>query len=720
MNAACMVVRESGVREELKLAMQRLWLTGRVYPVGAHLVVKHEFVSSEEKPLEVVYSFMLPRDAAMRRFRVEGEHFRAESELRPKADARKAYEEGMAQGSLSTLAEQHQDGVVNLSLGNLRPGERVLVSLEIVAGVELHDDGLRFRFPFTIAPAYHKQARTIGVPGQWMEQELPRDLFGDVMLPRLLRDASTLHGCGFDLEIQGGDVSSPSHPMAYRKGRATLVPERDVPDRDLILDLQREDTKSIQALAGDDAGRRRFAIAVPSAYFGEAADGAKRVAILLDRSGSMEGSPMQQAKKSVEACLASLTPGDQFGIVAFDNRNEFFADKLKSGDKENRAAAAQFLQGIAARGGTELAGGVEAAAGLLGGPGGSIFILTDGQVHGTDAIIRKAKQTGTRLFCLGIGSASQDRFLSLLASQTGGVSRFVSPRERVDVSAVDLFASVDQPVAKDVRVNGMLQSGAVFANSPLIVFGTADAAGSTLSLALEWDNQHRPAQSVAFVPADAEVVRLFEGARRIAAGENVGAQYGLADETMSLVAVIKREGDKPGELPTTIVVPVGLAQDVNMGGYVGSAPTGQFLAMFAAPPPMPSAPSPVAMRMFDRVSSPSGFLAKAASAVFGNLTQAQGPPALPLPPAPAPAANIPIELATRIDADGGMPGATPAKRIERTIAAILYFEREGSTAASGPFRNHVKRLYAFLKANGWNGKLELAGDLDAAIKAALQ
>src|SRR5258706_4560392 len=115
-----MVVRPSGEREAIRLAMQRLWLTGRVYPVGAHLVVKHEFVSSEREPLEVVYSFMLPRDAAMRRFRVEGEHFRLDSRLRPKAEAREADQEGMAPGSLSTLAQQVQDGDGNLSLRKLQ------------------------------------------------------------------------------------------------------------------------------------------------------------------------------------------------------------------------------------------------------------------------------------------------------------------------------------------------------------------------------------------------------------------------------------------------------------------------------------------------------------------------------------------------------------------------------------------------------------------------
>src|SRR5207247_4047808 len=126
-------------------------------------------------------------------------------------------------------------------------------------------------------------------------------------------------------------------------------------------------------------------------------------------------------------------------------------------------------------------------------------------------------------------------------------------------------------VAKDVRVNGMLQAGAIFADAPLIAFGTADANVQELSLALEWDGGGAPAQPIPFVPADTEVVRCFEGARRIAAGENVGAQYGLADETMSLGAVIRREGDKPGGLPKTVGVPVGMPQDGAMGGYMDMA-----------------------------------------------------------------------------------------------------------------------------------------------------
>jgi hypothetical protein len=81
--------------ETLKLAMQRLWLTGQLLPAGARLFVRHEFVSQEERPIEAIYSFMLPRDAALRRFRVCGEGFEAHSELRPTEEAVKVYEEGL-------------------------------------------------------------------------------------------------------------------------------------------------------------------------------------------------------------------------------------------------------------------------------------------------------------------------------------------------------------------------------------------------------------------------------------------------------------------------------------------------------------------------------------------------------------------------------------------------------------------------------------------------
>ena len=66
----------------VELTMEGLWLTGQVLPVGAHLTVVHTFRSGEREPVEAVYAFGLPRDAALRRFKIMGEGFEVRSELR--------------------------------------------------------------------------------------------------------------------------------------------------------------------------------------------------------------------------------------------------------------------------------------------------------------------------------------------------------------------------------------------------------------------------------------------------------------------------------------------------------------------------------------------------------------------------------------------------------------------------------------------------------------
>ena len=208
--------------ETVRLAMQRLWLGGRLLPAGARLVVQHVFRSEEDKPLEVVYAFPLPRDAALRAFRITGEGFEAHSELRQTEEAVKAYEQGIADGSLSTLARQYGDGLINLTVGNVRPGEDVTVYLELLAGVEPRDDGFRFRFPFTLAPGYHPRMRAARAEDEG-EMELPVDEFGDVILPRYRADASSLHEVGFELSVLHqaaiAEIGSPSHSHSGEAGR---------------------------------------------------------------------------------------------------------------------------------------------------------------------------------------------------------------------------------------------------------------------------------------------------------------------------------------------------------------------------------------------------------------------------------------------------------------------------------------------------------------------
>jgi len=725
--------------KEIQLAMQRLWLAGRLLPVGARLLVYHSFRSSEKKALEVIYAFGLPRDAALRRFRVTGEGFSARSELRPVEEAVRAYEEGLEQGHLAALAREYGDGLVNLTVGNIRPGETVTVALEILAGVEAHEEGLRFRFPFTLAPCYHRQARAAEVSAGFGEIELPEEEFGDLILPRFAADATHLHEVGFDLRVKmpGGvsEVGSPSHTLRVLQeddasSRVQLGAGRDVPDRDLVLDVRARDGLAGVLIGLDHEGRGRFAALVPSRAFGERSEAPRQVVFVLDRSGSMEGAPIQQARRALEACLGALAASDRFGVVAFDDRVEEFRRSLVEGTAESRREARAFLSGIGARGGTELAAGISRAAAMLGRAGGDILVLTDGQVYATEEILKTARTTGVRLHCLGIGSASQDRFLALLARETGGVSRFLTPRERVDLAAVDLFASIGRPVAAglEVAVEGIAGGRiapdppqAVFAGTPVILFGEADGAGGG-SLALRWDGGNT-SMPLHIVPSDlGETLRLLQGARLITDLESrwtgieepgavarreeqrvdrrleaLSQAYGLASRRMALVAVVERVGDQPGELPKTQVVAVGMPQDTRFDAYFGvpqptacmaRAPVGggalSSLSALARP----------ARALFSRLqATPQPMMQAGPADMLMKMEAGAAEEPLELEPS---AADTLLELAARIEPDGGMPGATEEERVQATILALLAFLAEGHTERSGAFRSHVARLVAYL------------------------
>jgi Ca-activated chloride channel family protein len=704
--------------QELKLAMQRLWLTGKVTPFGGRLLVEHTFQSAESKPVEAVYAFMLPQDAALRSFRVTGEGFEITSDLQPVEEAVATYEKGIDAGSLAVLARQYSDGMMNLTVGNLQPGETVRVILEILAGVERHDDGFRLRFPFTLAPAYHRQAKAVALPDGG-EMELPRGEFGDLMLPTWKRDAARLHQVGFDLELVGGQsltaVTSPSHGVAVAgEGdgrRVGLAVEADVPDRDLVVEAQAEEPWGLAWTA-----QGSLSALLASTRFGQPDDKSpRRVVFVLDRSGSMQGTAIKQAKKAIEAGIAALRPDDRFSIVAFDDEIETLSHALLEASRENRHLARRYLAGISARGGTELASGVSEASKLVAEGGGDLLLLTDGQVFGTAGILNTARAAGARIHALGIGSASQDRFLSQLGRETGGRCRFLTARERVDLALLDLFASVSPAVAADARIEvdgETLATRDVYPGQPLLAW--EERSGAELEIAWADGSFKLP---VVEVPAElGETLRLLYGAAKITeveariSGEPQGEEadvletlsreYGLVSRVMALVAVVERESDRPGELPQTQVVPVGLPQDLEMGAYFPAAasPPGDVLYLQSAVP----VERQVLGRGFSGDVAPSAPAGRVRSFLRSTFSpELPEPSDLPEGPEYRTTAvddeeDRLLEDALRLEADGGMPGDSLEERITVSLDLLERLVEHGSTRAKGPFRHHVRRLLEFL------------------------
>src|SRR3954471_740192 len=135
------------------------------------------------------------------------------------------------------------------------------------------------------------------------------------------------------------------------------------------------------------------------------------VALVLDRSGSMDGVPLAAAKEAAGRFASFLTSEDRLSIVAFDDHVRTIFGPAQAGD----LAAVEALSRVHAGGSTNLSGGwlkgrklVEQA--LVEGTN-RVVLLTDGQanvgVTDPDKLLGLAQagaKRGVSTTCIGFGA----------------------------------------------------------------------------------------------------------------------------------------------------------------------------------------------------------------------------------------------------------------------------------------------------------------------------
>ncbi|RYG46168.1 VWA domain-containing protein, partial [bacterium] len=161
---------------------------------------------------------------------------------------------------------------------------------------------------------------------------------------------------------------------------------------------------------------------------------AQSLAIVIDRSGSMDGRPIELAREAALRMCGSLRREDRVAIVAYDDRVEIVRALGPA-----LPAPEDAVSRIGARGSTDLYGGWLAGAKAL--PRyGRILLLSDGQANVgryTDAaqLAREAELSFHRYrittSTLGIGRGYDERIMASMARQGGGNAYFAEDAESI-------------------------------------------------------------------------------------------------------------------------------------------------------------------------------------------------------------------------------------------------------------------------------------------------
>jgi len=581
----------------LKRTDARAVVTGPV----AHVVVTQSWENPNSFPVDGLYIFPLPENAAVNDMQLVIGDRTVRAEMRRREEARQIYEQARREGRVAGLLDQERPNIFAQRVANIMPGQAIQVVLAFDHEIRCEGGDCEYVFPSVVGPRF--------IPAGQADP-------GEIAPPVVEDGRSTRHVLALTVEVDAGvpirDVTSPSHRTVISRDedarvRAVLAEgETARLDRDFKLRWRvGGNAPEIGLLAWRDteesgaAGAFTLILQPPADEAAEAA-APRELVFVLDCSGSMRGVPLDAAKNVVRRALDSVRPGDTFQIIRFSESASGLGPEPLAATEENIHLALGYLDSLHGGGGTHMLSGIRAALDRPADPDRLriVAFLTDGYIGNEDEIFAEIRRNlgGARLFSFGIGR---------------GASAFLGPRETPDEMVRRFARRIDTPVLTDIRITWEdlevqdLEPARIpdlFAGQALLLHGRYTRPGTgvvvvegrrggryetfrKVAILTELETDH---EAIGRLWARARIHRLSrelrDGPREDVQEKIValGLEHRLVTRWTSLVAVDSEIANRTGEA-REIAVPVEMPEDVSYEGVFGKKGRGKVQMAYAAP-----------------------------------------------------------------------------------------------------------------------------------------
>ena len=185
------------------------------------------------------------------------------------------------------------------------------------------------------------------------------------------------------------------------------------------------------------------------------------IALVLDKSGSMNGQKMQQAKEAAILAIDRLSPGDVVSVISYDNTARVLVPATEVGDKH---AIRERIRSLQAQGGTALFAGVSEGAQELrrfldANRVNRVILLSDGQANEGPSTPTELGDLGASLIkegisvtTIGLGLQYNEDLMAQLARRSDGNHSFVEHVDELARIFNQEFGDVLSVVAQNVTV----------------------------------------------------------------------------------------------------------------------------------------------------------------------------------------------------------------------------------------------------------------------------
>lgn len=476
-------LRSGLLLEGAPVPLEGVAVEAHIRAFAARVTLHQRYRNHEPHPIEAVYIFPLDEGAAVCGFEAQIGATRVVGRVEEREAAFRRYDDALAAGNGAYLLDQERPDVFSASIGNVPPGAEVTITLITVCELPLAGDDVRFVLPTTIAPRYAPVADRTAVG------RAPADALNPPVALRVPYGLSVTVDVDLGVALRG--VESPSHPLAVEldgtRARVTLGECAPALDRDFVLCVRPVEALRPQAWLEVEDGRGGVMLAFQPRF--EAGAAPCEILFLIDRSGSMNGTSIAEARNALQLCLRSLTEQHFFNIISFGSRHTLLFPHSRRYDASSLAEASAHVAALEAdMGGTEILGALEAAFATPACPDAprQVFVLTDGQVTNTADVIRCVRRhcDRVRVFTFGIGAGASAHLVRGMARAGEGTAEFIAPGERMEGKVLRQLERALAPAAVDVQVDwgglGVVQAPhripPVFAGGRLIVYGLLEGA----------------------------------------------------------------------------------------------------------------------------------------------------------------------------------------------------------------------------------------------------
>lgn len=476
--------------EQQSFPLQHTEVMARVTGNVSRVEVTQTFTNPFKTPLEAVYMFPLPDEAAVDDMEIRVGDRIIRGLIKKRQEAKQLYETAKQEGKTAGLLEQERDNVFTQSLANIKPGEKIDVKIRYTESLKFEKGSYEFAFPMVVAPRY-EPVNGVKNPGE----STPATRSGQ--------------NIGMTIEIDAGvpikGIRSTTHQIqSQQEGRSTRIQlknENTIPNKDFVLQYQVSDTKaqSTTLTDVDQRGGHFATYLIPAVNYQQSEIVPKDIVFLIDTSGSQSGEPIQASKELMRRFIKGLNPDDTFTIIDFASTTQKLSGKPLANTPENQKRAIDYINSIDANGGSELFNGIQEVLKFPPAPEGrlrSVVLLTDGLIGDDERVIAEVQKNlkpGNRLYSFGVGS-SVNRFLIDRVAELGrGTSQIVIPGEPSDKVVEQFFQQINNPVLTNIEVTWEGTGEApemypqkipdLFANQPIVLFGRKrDGTDGTLKI----------------------------------------------------------------------------------------------------------------------------------------------------------------------------------------------------------------------------------------------